>query len=131
MHIWQDKSSGNWWFVTEDKIQVGYWANEIMYAMGNGAGILRYGGFAIGTAEGPSPPMGNGHFAGHEYREIAYFARIKYVDDSRTPKDIFGDMGEALADATECYTIQYWGNQGSYMGQTFTYGGPGGNDCGD
>ncbi|KAJ4957596.1 hypothetical protein NE237_024707 [Protea cynaroides] len=127
---WADKSSGNWWFITRDNIQVGYWPKELMTQLVNGVGIIKFGGFAVGTSEGPSPPMGNGNFPSDDYAKTAYFARVQYVEEDRTPRDLLDGMAEALADETGCYTINYYGYKNTNLGQFFTYGGPGGSYCG-
>lgn len=87
-----------------------------------------------------SPPMGSGQFPSDDYHSVAFMQLVKIVDfnyklvafikkkNYKLVEIIDGTMS-GNTDNSKCYDLHYFGFQGEIMGQTFSFGGPGG-DCG-
>ncbi|KAF3449419.1 hypothetical protein FNV43_RR10147 [Rhamnella rubrinervis] len=131
LHILQEQSSGNWWLITQNNVSVGYWPKELFGYLNSGADIVRYGGTTKALAQGVSPPMGSGTLPSNDYHQVDYFAQVKIVNDNFTSNDIVeADFDANIDTPTSCYDLRFFANQGGELGQTFSFGGPGGASCG-
>ncbi|XP_060673877.1 protein neprosin [Ziziphus jujuba] len=128
LSIIQEQSSGNWW-LTSEGFRVGYWPKELFNHLNNGADKVRYGGTTKASADGLSPPMGSGEFPTNDYHSVCFLAFVKIVDSNFKLIDIVDSTMSGTTDVTTCYDLHYFGYQGRKLGQTFSFGGPGG-ECG-
>lgn len=76
-----------------------------------------------------SPPMGSGQFPSDDYHSVAFMQLVKIVDFNYKLVEIIDGTMSGNTDNSKCYDLHYFGFQGEIMGQTFSFGGPGG-DCG-
>ena len=94
------------------------------------AGQVGWGGRTITPRGAPSPPMGSGYFPDKVFDHGAYFIDVTYQNDLR--KDIGPDksLTKTFSDKPNCFSAEYYGDQGGEIGFSLQFGGPGGN-CGD
>ncbi|PON84575.1 hypothetical protein TorRG33x02_196420 [Trema orientale] len=101
LSLYQDRASGHWWLMFEDKY-VGYWPKEIIPRLGEGATFVSWGGEVYSPLGMLSPAMGGGHFPEEGFRKAAYIIQIKVVrDDTNSTK--FEDPPD--------YALKTWANQ--------------------
>lgn len=122
----QDQSTGHWWLVS-DVIRVGYWPKELFNHLNSGATKVRYGGTTM--TDVLSPPMGSGEFPNGDYKFVCYMLQVKIVNSGFKLIDIIESAMSRNADVPKCYDVHATGFQGSNLGETLAFGGPGG-DCG-
>ncbi|KAG7611904.1 Neprosin [Arabidopsis suecica] len=131
--ISQDPKTKNLW-LTVQKINIGYWPEELLPFFNDGAESVIYGGFTnapsdnIQLFEIVSPPMGNGNKPLDEevdLKHTCYMHSLKYVTPDYKSVDVDSNKVAEVADAGICYDAIYFDKLGGY-GQTFTFGGPGG-----
>ncbi|KAF8379087.1 hypothetical protein HHK36_028516 [Tetracentron sinense] len=126
----QDEATGNWWFVyTTDNIHVGYWPKSIFTDLAKGASKVSWGGRTSGAPEATSAEMGSGNLPDGNYHHACYFRQIQLVNASYVLQNPDKYRTREIIDKPDCYDLKYYGDQGSVMGHTFLFGGPGGN-CG-
>ena len=121
-------------WLTVQKINIGYWPEELLPFFNDGAESVIYGGFTnapsdnIQLFEIVSPPMGNGNKPLDEevdLKHTCYMHSLKYVTPDYKSVDVDSNKVAEVADAGICYDAIYFDKLGRY-GQTFTFGGPGG-----
>ena len=82
----QDKASGHWWLMVEDKY-VGYWPRLVIPVLGGGAAFVSWGGEVYSPLNVLSPAMGSGNFPldafGVNHGRTAYVRLIKVVIDEK------------------------------------------------
>ncbi|KAJ4848029.1 hypothetical protein Tsubulata_009364, partial [Turnera subulata] len=100
---------------------------ELFPHLANGATSVRYGGMVSASPQGVSPPMGSGTYPRVNY--ACYFQNIQIINSKNQKVEINGRDFQVNADASRCYNLEYYGNQGPGMEETFSFGGPGGNSC--
>ncbi|KAJ4848027.1 hypothetical protein Tsubulata_009361 [Turnera subulata] len=129
--IQQDTSTGNWWVIAYGVDKIGYWPKELFPHLANGASSVRYGGMASASPKGESPPMGSGQLPNIFYMQTCYFKFIQIINSDNQKVEIDGKNFQVFADSKLCYNLEYYGDQGAVMEETFSFGGPGGNNCGN
>ncbi|KAG7956575.1 hypothetical protein I3843_11G130800, partial [Carya illinoinensis] len=77
--LYQDQTTGNWWFMFQDKY-VGYWPKAIFTSLAEGGDFISWGGQVYSPMKEGSPEMGSGHFPEEGYGKSAYINQIKVVD---------------------------------------------------
>lgn len=128
----QEQSTGKWWLLNEDGEQIGYWPRELFNHLQNGASVVRYGGTTKASATGASPQMGNGNFPQEDYNKVGFFFQIKLArSDYVMSRIVFDEMRKNADASTSCYDLDYTGDRGKELGDAFSYGGPGGDSCGN
>ncbi|XP_042489968.1 uncharacterized protein LOC122069946 isoform X2 [Macadamia integrifolia] len=126
----QDNITGNWFLsVTDENKVVGYWPGGIFPNLGKGASSVVWGALAKASADGISPPMGSGHFPFDDYNHSSFFKNMKYVDPFYEETDPGWPGQKEFRDNTKCYDIKNDKYLKGGWGNTFRFGGPGGN-CG-
>jgi len=117
---------GNWWLRIVDK-EIGYFPAALFSNMAN-ADKVGWGGFTVTPAGSPSPPMGSGHFPNDDFIYGCYFINIAFQNESRKDYGPVTDYVDQYNDAgTECYGVEYYGDQRGDVGYSLQFGGPGGN----
>ncbi|KAI4298165.1 hypothetical protein L6164_031757 [Bauhinia variegata] len=123
----QDNSTGHWWLIYLNNIAIGYWPKELFSHMANGASFVRYGGETLTSLDGVSPPMGSGELPSTLLNVADYFAVVVSVDENYATTDVNPDRLKKNCDTgTAYYDLLYLGDQGGFLKQTFSFGGPGG-----
>ncbi|KAF8412540.1 hypothetical protein HHK36_000508 [Tetracentron sinense] len=121
--IAQDLTTGSWWLTLEDSMEIGYWPKEIFTHLNKGANYVRYGGMVYSTS-GIIPPMGSSRWPDNFLRRSCYFSNIKIVNEENMLVDIDKSNMKKYTDNQHCYDLIYWGYEGKFLEQTFTFGGP-------
>ncbi|TXG57074.1 hypothetical protein EZV62_018387 [Acer yangbiense] len=124
--IYKDPNTGNWWLVVENRISIGYWPKELFTHLNDGASFVQYGGWTYNSPDGLSPPMGSGRFASGNLKQSCFFAQIELMNTNNNLVDATEDILQRFVDSDKCYSAKFWGYQGSVLGQSFSFGGPGG-----
>ncbi|XP_022777039.1 uncharacterized protein LOC111318432 [Durio zibethinus] len=102
-----------------------YWARELFNELGVGALKVQFGGATKQSPEGASPAMGNGiRPSNHEFK-ACYFTNIGYARFGYNLSDVDPNDMAKFVDSPLCYNLNYF-SEGGPLGQTFTFGGPGG-----
>ena len=70
--------------------------------------------------------MGSGRFASGNLKQSCFFAQIELMNTNNNLVDATGDILQRFVDSDKCYSAKFWGYQGSVLGQSFSFGGPGG-----
>ncbi|ESQ47435.1 hypothetical protein EUTSA_v10028179mg [Eutrema salsugineum] len=131
------KKTKNWWVsqILPDKsrIEVGYWPKELFNLLGDDADMVGFGGIVISDPKGPSPPMGNGHLPNEHTH--AYVIRMNVIDSNYTTIGANLTTLDPLLDSKKYYGVRYIGYVDEEVGVAgpvaMSYGGPGGDSCGD
>ncbi|KAJ4823540.1 hypothetical protein Tsubulata_045602 [Turnera subulata] len=104
--------------------KIGYWPKELFPHLANGATSVRYGGMVSASPQGASPPMGTGQYPSVILQDSCYFQNIQIINSNNQKVEINGRDFQGNADATWCYNLEYYGDQGpELMGETFSFGG--------
>jgi len=75
--------------------------------------------------------MGSGRFPKEKIINSGFMARLKIIDSQFNEVDVKPeDMKPYRDTSTNCYDLEYHGDEGPLYRQTFLYGGPGGPNCG-
>ena len=123
----QDIVTGNWWFFVHDEM-VGYWPNSLFTksGLGQGAGLVSYGGEVYSPVNEKSPSMGSGHFPAEGYTKTAYVNGFEVVsnNDSIFSEPSFRVM--MFANTPKCYRVMPGRGQLRVWFDSLFYGGPGG-----
>ncbi|XP_031283653.1 uncharacterized protein LOC116142371 [Pistacia vera] len=128
--VFKDKATGNWWLSFDNNVTIGYWPKEIFTHLDKGASFLQFGGWTYNSPDGLSPPMGSGLFPDNHYKRSCFFAQLKVMVGGGQLIDMQEADLDIFVDNTACYDVKTFGYQGGELGETFTFGGPGGN-CGN
>ncbi|XP_009137348.1 uncharacterized protein LOC103861393 isoform X2 [Brassica rapa] len=125
--IYKDIVTGNWWLFVHDEM-VGYWPNSLFTksGLGQGAGLVSYGGEVYSPVNEKSPSMGSGHFPAEGYTKAAYVNGFEVVsnNDSIFSEPSFRVM--IFANTPKCYRVMPGRGQLRVWFDSLYYGGPGG-----
>ncbi|CAN7014120.1 unnamed protein product [Brassica rapa subsp. trilocularis] len=125
--IYKDIVTGNWWLFVHDEM-VGYWPNSLFTksGLGQGAGLVSYGGEVYSPVNEKSPSMGSGHFPAEGYTKTAYVNGFEVVsnNDSIFSEPSFRVM--MFANTPKCYRVMPGRGQLRVWFDSLFYGGPGG-----
>ncbi|KAL0740482.1 hypothetical protein Bca4012_081995 [Brassica carinata] len=124
LHIFQDRSSGNWGLKLDNEI-IGYWPKELFTELNKGASLVRYGGNTFMNTDEMSPPMGNGEFPVADFLKTAHFKYVYIIDSNYKRAYVEDKKLRKYADNYQCFRVTYWGLSRS-DGVSFSFGGPGG-----
>ncbi|KAI3944689.1 hypothetical protein MKW98_021147 [Papaver atlanticum] len=122
--------TGHWWLSIE-KEAIGYWPNVLFTNMRHYALDVKFGGVAGALHEGPSPPMGNGHFPteDNDFTNAGFMTEMKVFNETGDP--VYFDLtrtGTEQDQSKNCYNLTYYfSEQQNY--NYIEYGGPGGSSC--
>lgn len=123
----QDEKN-NWW-LTITGTRLGYFPAELFSTLKNPAETVVWGGAAISSLDGVSPPMGSGIFPSFEPNISCDFTNMWYRSASgkhNGPHEPFYDI---IIDNPACYRLKYYGYLDDKAKFALQFGGPGGN-CG-
>ncbi|OMO93197.1 hypothetical protein COLO4_17046 [Corchorus olitorius] len=103
--IFQDRKTKNWWLLvfTNPPTYIGYWPNELLPKLSNGANLVGWGGTAIADKDGNGPPMGSGHLPDNNYKHSCYFKQIKFMNDQNQLQTPANNATYQYADCPGCY----------------------------
>ncbi|KAJ9681477.1 hypothetical protein PVL29_020376 [Vitis rotundifolia] len=124
--ISKDEFTDHWWLIVDGQ-QFGYWPKQLFGIFGV-ARELYWGGEVFSPSQ-PLPPMGSGHFPEEGEGGACYMRALKYqYEDGGIFVDIQREGISRLVDNPECYKLGLLTNtiRGGSWGQTFFFGGPGG-----
>jgi len=127
----QDRSTGHWWLITNESINVGYWPKELFTHLSKGASFIRFGGQTYAPPNYDSPPMGSGRLPKEKFNNSGLMGKLEIIDSKYNEIDVEPEDMKSFTDTnSDCYDLTYQGYQGSVYRQAFLYGGPGGRNCG-
>ncbi|CAJ2628541.1 unnamed protein product [Trifolium pratense] len=128
--IQRDQSTGNWWLIINEKIQVGYWPKELFTHLSTGASKVRFGGETHASPNLWSPPMGSGRLPTDGYQYSSLFGRLQHIDSDSDRIDVIPEYMKSYNDAKkDCYDLKFYEHLGDLYRRAFLYGGPGGSQC--
>ncbi|KAJ1391133.1 hypothetical protein SESBI_36895 [Sesbania bispinosa] len=89
-----------------------------------------FGGRTTTFVGASSPPMGSGYLPNGNFGHACYFRNVAFQNESR--KDYGPELYyiKTFTDISDCFGVEYYGDQGGEVGYSLQFGGPGGN-CGD
>lgn len=116
--------------IVQDNIELGYWPKSIFTHLAEGVSELSFGGITKSSSDGQSPPMGAGTKATRDYERVGFFEEIR-IAGSKGDVDLSNYKVFQIVSNESCYDIFDYGNKHGALGNTFSYGGPGGFGCGN
>jgi len=123
--VFQDPKTKNWWLRAQD-MDVGYFPATLF---SNKLDHASKGGWTGQTkifGDGPSPPMGSGHFADASLLTSCYFSNLYLKDSQRNNRAPHGDEVHVYFDKPLCYDANYVDNLRDKLQRVVLFGGPGG-----
>ncbi|AES79760.1 DUF239 domain protein [Medicago truncatula] len=123
--IKQDPSTGHWWlYVQRESIRIGYWPKEIFTHLREGASKIRFGGQTYAPPNKDCPPMGSGRFPKEKIINSGFMAKLTIIDSKYNEPAIKPEDMKPYKDTnTNCYDLEYHGDEGRLYKQAFFYGG--------
>ncbi|KAF9587782.1 hypothetical protein IFM89_005657 [Coptis chinensis] len=128
--IFQDPVTNNIWLTLNSRA-IGYWPSAILPHLVGGANYVAWGGLAIASSDGISPPMGFGVIPyAWDYKHAGIFKYVQVFDTDHQWTVPYGNW-DKYEDNSKCYSVflGYLTQGNADEGWPFTYGGPGG-ECG-
>ncbi|KAL6322694.1 hypothetical protein AAG906_015380 [Vitis piasezkii] len=122
LSISKDQFTDHWWLLVDGQ-ELGYWPKQL-FGIFRVARELYWGGEVFSPSQ-PLPPMGSGHFPEEGEGAACYMRKLKYqYEDGGIFVDVERHGISRLADNPKCYEAGPLTDSG--LGQTFFFGGPGG-----
>lgn len=126
MEIIRDSTNGNWWLKVGNK-WAGYWPTGLFDASGikNQAERVIWGGevYDSNTTRHTTTEMGSGRFASEGFGKAAFQRQLKLVDTSNYYQTLTNPV--LSEDKPNCYSLNYFQDDGSSWGSHFYFGGKG------
>ncbi|KAK9142403.1 hypothetical protein Syun_011803 [Stephania yunnanensis] len=114
---------GHWRLYVDSK-EVGYWTNELVLALNDGANHLLWGSVTLGPISENSSPMGNGRLPDTgDYKKSGFFFKMT-MRSGNNYKDPPTDQTDISVDCNANYGVANF--KSTYNGVSILYGGPGG-----
>ncbi|WJX63971.1 hypothetical protein P8452_48800 [Trifolium repens] len=126
--IIQDSETGNWWLSNSNE-NIGYFPASLFSNL-TSAYQVGWGGRTTTSPGGASPPMGSGYLPDNVFNHACYFKHVTYQNDSRQNYGPGDYLVDTFSDKPNCYSAEYYGDQGTDVGYSLQFGGPGGR-CSD
>ena len=89
-----------------------------------------WGGKTTTPVGAPSPPMGSGYFPDDNFVHASYFRDVAFRNISGKDYGPEKFLIDRFTDNPNCFGVEYYGYQGTDVGYSLQFGGPGGK-CGD
>ncbi|XP_034709742.1 uncharacterized protein LOC117932574 [Vitis riparia] len=122
LSISKDQFTDHWWLLVDGQ-ELGYWPKQL-FGIFRVARELYWGGEVFSPSQ-PLPPMGSGHFPEEGEGAACFMRKLKYqYEDGGIFVDVESEGISRLADNPKCYEAGPLTDSG--LGQTFFFGGPGG-----
>lgn len=117
-----------WWLTYgEDDESIGYWPNELFTGLQDGADVINLGGW-VSSLTKKVPMMGSGLLGsiGSIVRRVVAINGFSH-DDSLNGTANNGALFEVQVMQSQCYKAGLNNYKGDYWGDSFWYGGNGGD----
>ncbi|KAK7390493.1 hypothetical protein VNO78_25800 [Psophocarpus tetragonolobus] len=123
--ISQDPVTKNWW-LNIDNEGFGYFPATLFSNLGS-ANKVGWGGYSITPPGTTSPQTGSGYFPDDDFEHSCYFRYMSFQDSARQDFGPKTDMVDKTNDKSNCYGVDFYGDQKGEVGISMQFGGPGGN----
>ncbi|KAG8381834.1 hypothetical protein BUALT_Bualt05G0014000 [Buddleja alternifolia] len=127
MYIHKDPNTGNWWVQYGERINIGYWPQDLFGMLRAHANIVQWGGEVyssrVGTNPHTSTEMGSGQFPDWVSGESGSVKRMRVLGNNLVLK--FPEWVNGYSDEYNCYNVYYIHDY--VEDPEFFYGGPGKN----